>query len=88
VGFFQALAASDSDQAVLKLVPFPNMVMDVACRYNLNAHIARQCKQLSIAFGITWGQVVLQFDVIVIRAEPVQVLMDKGTFLGELHIKN
>ena len=75
---------SDGDQAVLKLVPFPDMVMDIAGRGYFDPAFCGQVQQFFVAFGIAEDQVLLQFQVIVIAAEPVQVLPDQISGFREM----
>ena len=77
VGFLQALAILDGDQTVLQLVTLTEMVMDVAGRGDFNPAFGRQFHHFFVAFGFTEDQVALQFQVIIIRAEPFQVATDK-----------
>ena len=77
MGFLQTLAVLDGDQAVLQLVPFADMVMDIAGRGDFYPAFGGQLHQFFIAFGFAENQVALQFQVIIIRAEPFQVAADE-----------
>jgi hypothetical protein len=76
VSLLQAFTVTDGYQAVLELVPFPDMIVDVACSHYFDSHFFSQSYQLSVSPGIARRQVMLQFQIIVVAAKPVQVLPD------------
>ena len=77
MGLLEALAVLDSHQAVLKPVPFPDMVMHIAGSHHFDAALLAKAQQRLVAGAFPVDQVLLQFDVIVRGAEPVQVLPDQ-----------
>ena len=73
MGLLEALAVFNSDQAVLKLVALSDVIVDVAGGDDFSAGFSRQFQQGDVACRIAEGEVLLQFDILVIRPEPVEV---------------
>ena len=83
VSVFQRLALLDGHQAVLQAMTLRDMVVDVVGGNYSYTQLLSKGYEAAVATGIAVDQVLLEFEEIIIRAEPVD--MTAGYFRGFFH---
>ena len=83
MGLLQRFAGLDRDEGVLQAVPASEVVVDVIGRDDGDAELLPQRDEASDAIVVAEDEVVLQLEVEVVGAKPVQVPFGRGLrFLG------